>query len=245
MLFRVKLYAIAALAFFAIAALFYGAVNAPFLRASEMNISGANRVGRELIINQLQQKKLSSMLNRFLGFNNILIWNEGEVGLNNSLIAAAMVARNWSERKVAIAVTEKKNFAIWCGDERICAFIDDQGYALERSPGGAGGLIAVINSPDTTPKIGARVLAEEEFMKLKSILDILETAKISTRYISYDHKKLELTAKTGDATEMYFSLRFDPAFTASALAGVKNKIALSRLEYIDLRIENKIFYKPR
>ncbi|MBI3638427.1 hypothetical protein HY227_01640, partial [Candidatus Wolfebacteria bacterium] len=43
---------------------------------------------------------------------------------------------------------------------------------------------------------------------------------------------------------VYFSLRTDPIFGLSAIESLK-KIGLQKLEYIDLRVENRAYYKLR
>jgi len=44
--------------------------------------------------------------------------------------------------------------------------------------------------------------------------------------------------------KIYFSLRFDPGFGLSAIESLKST-GLDKIDYIDLRVENRAYYKAK
>ncbi|MFA5172911.1 MAG: hypothetical protein WC435_00705 [Candidatus Paceibacterota bacterium] len=160
-------------------------------------------------------------------------------------VKEAQVIKSFFKREVLIEIKEREPFALWCflkeGIED-CRWFDKEGFVFMDSPLTKGVFIKSIKG-DKEVEIGNFVMAEDLFKNLKEILNIFERSDISvSRFETGDLKNEELTAYVG-TLPIFFSLRIDPKFTEKALETLKTKF--SGLAYIDLRSENKVFYKNK
>ena len=157
---------------------------------------------------------------------------------------SATVAKSYLRKTVSISVTERQPFAIWCfpEGESHCVWFDETGYALMPAPHVSGFLINVIDG-DHAVKPGETIMEDRLFTNMHRILTVINELSLPVHESSIaDIKNEELTAVVSEyAFPVQFSLRYDPGFTKQAL--IKLEPDFSRLVYIDLRSENRAFYK--
>lgn len=129
-----------------------------------------------------------------------------------------------------------------------CGWFDKIGILFSEAPFIKGNLINKIDDFSYRDlKIGDRILEEKFFNNLIKIFGILEKSDLKINSIKLE--KLEFQEIIADKEEnfspkIYFSLRIDPDFGLSALESLKN-FGLEKIEYIDLRIMNRAYYKIR
>ena len=80
---------------------------------------------------------------------------------------------------------------------------------------------------------------KEIVLKILQVFEITDIPVLRFQLESMENQ--ELTAMTEGGVKIYFSLRFDPAFTVESLQSLKDQLPI--LEHIDFRSENKVFYK--
>ena len=222
---------------FILSAVFY----LPWLHFKKINITGNLHIQESELFRKLIIANLSNPFAKYLGYTNMLIWNN--TNIKEPLIKKITIQRNWLERSINIKVEEQERYAVWCL-ESACFWITDQGQILEKAPQSEGQLMKIVNSNQKiNPKPGENILLAEEFFYLKIILDKINNLNISILSINYNAQTLELTIKTSTGPRLLFSLYFNPLLTISALEEIMSKQKLGSMEYIDLRIENKIYYK--
>lgn len=153
---------------------------------------------------------------------------------------------NFFEKKVIFLVKERNKFALWCKKDREeCFWFDEEGIAFLEAPVVEGELIfKVIDYSENEVRKGEKVLTDKDYLKnLISVFDFLNKAGIPLRTLEL--KDLSLaeisTQKLSNFPQIRFSLRHSPFFALEAIERIKN--IFPRLEYIDLTVENKIFYK--
>lgn len=160
-------------------------------------------------------------------------------------IREATVLKNFFSRDVVIEVKERTPFALWCfGGEnsKTCRWFDETGFVFMNSPSTKGAFIKSVLS-DREVKVGEYVFNETIFKNFKDILEIFDGINVSpSRFETGDSKNEELTAFV-DNLPIFFNLRLNQEFTKEALISLKSKF--SGLVYIDLRSENKAFYKNK
>lgn len=131
-----------------------------------------------------------------------------------------------------------------------CFYIDDQGVAYERAPDITGTLILRIHMDTERSLLGTKVFDQHRIDRLQYILMTMEQAtndrivgvEISSKVPS------ELRLKTGTGYQLYVNWDDDLQGVKKILERVMNeeiKDKRKKLEYVDLRFGNKVFYKMR
>ncbi len=213
----------------------------PWLHFKKIIISGNSHIDEKIIIQKLIAINLNGILSKYLGYDNMLIWNK--TNISDPLIDNLTIERHWLDRTMEVRGEEKKRYAVWCL-KIDCFWITENGQVLEKAPQSQGQLVNIINSnQDINIKIGDQVLSIKEFSYLKNIIDSLSNLNISIENIDYDIQTLELTVKTDAGQKLLFSLHFDPSLIISTIGEVISKKETQQTKYIDFRTENKVYYK--
>lgn len=146
-----------------------------------------------------------------------------------------------------ISITERGLFGIFCG-EANCAYVDKTGFAYESSPSSSGSLIVKIKSDLSEVKIGSQAL-DPLLMERIIFLEQGTERVIGSRVLRYElSSKLprEIRVLTSEGFKIYFNRDDDFENVFRVLKTVLEeeiKEKQAQLEYIDLRLGNKVFYK--
>lgn len=186
-----------------------------------------------------------SKISSFLGAENILIWKEIGVDflLKYPQIEKIEIEKDYSKRILKINLVKKGKRGAWCVPSG-CFWFDQKGALFAEAPIMEGGLILTVNDfSGRELKIGDSVLPENFFGNFFKIIGFLEKNGLAAKNLKLnDLSSQEITAESGDGPQIRFSLRNDPAFAEAAIQSLK-EIGLKNIEYIDLRVENKAYYK--
>jgi hypothetical protein len=183
----------------------------------------------------------------FLGENNILIWNNnvGNFLKQNPQIINLSVEKNYFDREVKINFQKREQFGVWCQREE-CWWFDKNGVAFEHAPKTEGEMIYKVDDfSERQLTIGDKVIKEDLFVNLLRIFNILEQSDLNVRTLQIKDLSLQeaiIEPANVLMPKIYFSLRFDPAFTMPAIQAIK-EYGLSKIEYVDFRVENRAYYK--
>ena len=75
------------------------------------------------------------------------------------------------------------------------------------------------------------------------IFEILEKSGLKIKSLKLEDIALQEII-TDSSPKIYFSLRIEPNFALAALQSLEN-IGFEKMEYIDLRVENRAYYKMK
>jgi len=129
-----------------------------------------------------------------------------------------------------------------------CWWFDKNGILFEEAPLSEGNLINKVDDfSERALKIGEPALEERLFSNLIKIFEVLEKSDLKIKSLRLEKLELqEIVANplNNSFPKIYFSLRIDPKFAIAALESLKN-LGLERIEYIDLRVENRAYYKMK
>lgn len=241
---RIKFYFIGGGAALLIVAFIYILLFSPVFKIRAFNVSGKEFHTDEEIILMVNPLVLNTKFKIFLGPGNLMAWNISRPDISKTALAEAVIDRDWIRQSVNIKVRERERLAIWCDAISECDWIDDGGMATEKAPQTEGSLIIAIYDNSATRIIrGARVLEDRFIGNLISIIKAIAAMKLPIEKITYDARLQEIQVKNYSGPDLFFSIRFDPAQNIASLRTLKEKVDLNKIAYIDLRVENRLYYK--
>ncbi|MBP9771601.1 MAG: hypothetical protein KBD16_01615 [Candidatus Pacebacteria bacterium] len=161
---------------------------------------------------------------------------------------------------LVVTSTERKPKAIWCGGGestgRSCYYLDQNALAFSLAPKLSGGTFVTFSRPFPERVIGKNLLPTGEFHTLRDFIDSLIALGFHTERVTWKDDAIELFVRAELEDENTGSLILRIPLTApydlafSNLASViktstsdEQPLTVSDIEYIDLRFENKVFYK--
>ena len=145
-------------------------------------------------------------------------------------------------------ITERKPIATWCNGISICYFMDSNSTIFSLAPDFSGdayfkyyGLISAENP------IGMQYLASTtEFISITQFVEKIKNLSLKPTYMIAENKG-EFTLVLSSGGKIYFDTKLSPIKTADNLTALLQTPVLSqnlyKLDYIDLRFGNKLFYK--
>lgn len=130
-------------------------------------------------------------------------------------------------------------------DNRACWWFDSSGIIFQKAIGVEGNLIAALN--DYSQKnIGpnSKILPDEFIPNIFSIFRAVSASGLSVKETRLNDLALqEIEVDTYDGLKIYFSLRFSADNVPEVIKSLKEKITFGNLQYIDFRVENRVYYK--
>ena len=133
-------------------------------------------------------------------------------------------------------------------NETSCWWIDKKGVVLAEAPFLEGNLINKIGDySERQLKIGEVVLKNNLFDNLVEIFNVLNESSLKAKSLKIEDIELEevvVDPLNNFFPIIYFSLRNSPNFSLAAFEYL-NGIGLKNVQYIDLRVENRVYYKLR
>lgn len=227
------------------------AIYSGIFKVQEINVIGATYVAPDDVREFLKLHVAQGSVTRFLGSENIFAWPGGFS--ENSLrdlpaVASLDIQKNYVNRSVDVKVTERKRVGIWCfarTNPQRCFWFDANGALFMPSYSAEGNLTFLLTDHSREPLLlGEKVLEPRFLPNLLSIFSALKSVHLSIRDVRLnDLDREEIEAYAYEGPKLLFSLRFPVAGVPDTIAAVEKITALSKLQYIDFRVENKVYYK--
>lgn len=241
---RVKWYLITTTVFAVIIFAYYVVVLSPVFKI-DVRVKGLKRLTKAEVLENVKTDLFKNTVARFLGIRNYFSWPD-DFSLQNPKIAELNLDKSWLRKRIILSIKERDLEGIWCFEKsNPCFWFDQDGVLFKTAQNTEGYLITKITS-DVKPRppiLGAKVVPNEWFSRIKTILNFFEREKIKT----FNNKVLtslhEFRTKTADGVEIRFSLRFDPESALAAVKTLKEKGELTNAVYVDLTVENRVYVK--
>lgn len=175
------------------------------------------------------------------------------INISNFGLGSVDIKKDFFRRVLTIDVKERVRYGVLCNEKSIspdmtdqktrCFWFDEGGILFAEAPKVDGILIPQIRDFSSRQiKIGDQLLEERFTSNVLKIFEIFKKSDIAIKGLKIkDITKQEVEAELLDGPVVYFSMRFDPAFAFSVLESLKTK--MNGLSHIDLRSENKVFYR--
>ena len=226
-------------------------VRSNLFKVRDINIIGATYIASDDIREFLKLHVAQGPVTSLLGSENIFAWPDGfsENNLRDlPAVSSLQIKKNYFGHSVSVTITERKRLGIWCFaevDPEQCFWFDANGTLFMPGYSAEGNLIPVLDDHSRKPlALGENVLEARFLPNLISIFSALKSIRLSIREVRLnDLGREEIEADTNDGLKLLFSLRFPAAGVPDAIAAVQKITPLSQLQYIDFRVENKVYYK--
>lgn len=250
MVFKIKIYSSLTLLFFLIIGIVYVIIYSPLFQIKNINsgvlkgeVRDFDKIISDLKLFFVTRSKTSSIL----GASNILVWkNQTEDFLKyQPLIDNLVIDKNYSNRTININIDSKQKFGIFCSSAE-CWWFDGKGMIFKESSQAEGEIIYKINDfSERKLKIGEMILTQKLFDNVIKIFKALEEAELNIKTLNIsDFELQEAYIESASIPRIYFSLRFAPDFNNEIFKDLR-KTGFQNIEYIDFRVENRIYYKTK
>lgn len=265
-----KVFLVVLIVLIVLGGLSYLVIYSPVFKIKQIKISGIERFNENEIIFQVKSFVANqSGFNKFLGPDNILSWFKGVGNLNKNypIFENFVIKKSLLNRIIEITVKERERFGAWCpsplkdnssveastGASQFskgggCFWFDKNGLVFDEAPYTEGFLINKVNDySGRTLKAGDLVLPDNFFQNFLKVYTVFDKVGLKANNLSLnnlDSQEIILEA-SDNLPKIYFSLRFDPNFSISGLNSLKQDPGLDKLSYIDLRTENRVYYKQK
>jgi len=204
----------------------------PIFQIESINVDGA-----ELI----DPTKISGPVS-----GNILFWKPPVLIDEIPQLASLAFEKDIANNSISINVKEREKSIIWCLEPRNeCFWADESGFIFTNAPSPDGVfLISVVRDyTERDLNIGDNVLPQELFVNLDSTIRLLSSVDIPIDELRINDLKFkEATGFVSGGPEIYFSLLVDPSFGKNVLEALSTSPEWGRVQYIDLRVENRAYY---
>ncbi|MDO8529727.1 MAG: FtsQ-type POTRA domain-containing protein [bacterium] len=227
----------------------------PFLEVNRIFIEGNSELNRDEIQNNIQQS-IQGKYFKFIPKNNLILASSKKIRnnlLNDFKKISEVEVKKVFPGGIDVKIKERKSLLVWCS-AGPCYIIDEEGFAytgadFESEEIKQNNLVILTDTSAKPVIMGEKVLTSDYIQFVSRVRNELEKQteiKIG-EYQTGSRMAEEVKVKTEAGWEIYFSSNLPLEESIRTLitflekeAGVKTT---NNLEYIDLRAENKVYYK--
>lgn len=248
--FSIFLFYFASLSFFGV--LFYIIFFSPFVAISKIIVNGNNNNFEEIIIEEINR----NISGKYLGIvqkNNIILISRGKlekkIKEKFKQIRSVKIKRKFPSA-LEVRIKEREFKMIFC-EKNNCFKLDEEGYFWEVAPEGENySKLKLITEDEKDFFLGERILETEYINYIQEMKFFLEEdlkLEIENEFRTKTLVSRDVRIKTKEGWEIYYNTAIDLEKENNMLKVVLNnkieKEKRTELEYVDLRIDNKVYYK--
>jgi hypothetical protein len=246
--------------------------HSPVFRVDNVVVQGNSVVASSSVVALAEMSAMpgDDIFRSALTFSNMLLWPatipQRELQMIPQL-ASASVAKDLFSHTITITVTERTPFGIWCfsappsapavtvsasstvgvaaNANARCYWFDNTGTIFEKAGETQGDLIFTAYDRAQSPRgLNQKVLADEFLPNFISIMEVLRESGLAVQAIELNDLSLqEMDVLTANGPTIYFSLQFPADAYLPVIQNLMLQSNFSKLQYVDCRTENRLFYK--
>ena len=225
----------------------------PALSVQTVNVEGAQEV-KPLALKSYLQQATAQPAFYFFSRQNIGTYPaaamEQELLFEFPELQSATIDRKFFKRAVEVRITEREPYVVWCVQQEgsNCYFVDADGFiygVIERDEK-ASSLVRVFGGVSLgarTTALRARIVPEY-FLSLRDFVAELKRQDLQVQTIVLEENDAHLTIEPG--WELRIALTTDLGAVAFNLTAILDDAEFQNKEeinYIDMRFDNRVFYK--
>ncbi len=222
----------------------------PSIRIDTVIISG-NELLEEEEMKDFIEEQIKGKIWRMYPRDNIFLVRksrlEKQVRAAHPRIEEVEISRT-ALNELTVTLEERDPFALWCDTlNPSCLFIDDQGFAFASAPDFSAAVFLIFKRSEGGISIGSHITSLEDFIALRTFIDAIKQYDLMTTEVFLTGTDATLTLRGGGS--IYLALPTLPrAFTNFVAILEDNELTIRdagglSVEYVDLRFDNKVFYK--
>jgi hypothetical protein len=222
-----------------------------FLKVNEFKVEGTRAVDKNTLFALFASEIIKNQSWRALfGQDNLIFWlgaKSASVKERIPLLAELALRTNIWEQRVEVNARERQFNGIWCFSERRQCFVfDKDGVTFSLAPTAEGALLLKItDESERSINLGQSVLPERGW--LAGVFTILEIIKKEGMAIA-DIRVKELGLREWEIViaggpRLIFNFEYMSGNLAEILKNLRGQLNFSKLQYIDLRVPGRIYYK--
>ena len=151
--------------------------------------------------------------------------------------------------KLVVSASEREPFALYCVESENCFFLDESGFIFAKAPLFSEGVYFIYKDDEPLAEpMGQRFLLENDFRGLQKFLDNLPHLGIEAEILEMGSNEYRAVLKSG--AKILWKRDAEPGLIYSNLeaflsneAIISEKDFLEKIEHLDLRTEDKVFWK--
>lgn len=206
----------------------------PPLHIKKITVTGVSPVEGAAIIHEIAARYISPYRAGIFDFDHILSWPSGDVTLQYSGLERTTVRKDLLHRTLNIVVQPREPYGQWC-TPKTCYLFDLSGIIFTPMHDTQTATAIII----TADNLAHTLISPHLIIAIKYLKENFSNIK----KIEWHGEDLELTAYFAAGPTLYFDTRFDSTANLRALTELRHRPIFSKLSYVDLRVENRLFYK--
>ncbi|MBX4195422.1 FtsQ-type POTRA domain-containing protein [Candidatus Parcubacteria bacterium] len=225
------------------------------LQIRSVSLEG-NQVTKEDDIRRIVTESLDGKYLWIIPKSSSLLFQRSTIerGLLAALPRLASADASLSDTKtLRVAVTERTPYALYCSDisnaenPAECFFLDETGYIFSEAPDFSGGVYMVYAAdPPFDPPLRRRFLPDQSFKNLDKFARDLVKLRLEPLVVVRKHDEYDALLRSGPVLK--WKSGQDLEHLALDLEAFLNESKMkagdiSKLQYLDLRFDNKVFYR--
>lgn len=147
----------------------------------------------------------------------------------------------------ALRSFKRTTFGVLCaglaGEAGDCFVFDEDGVVFNGARTVVGEIVRVSDHSEAVPQIGSRVIDADSWRNIYPIIRFARDGGFNVADFILKRGEREIDIVLTDGPVLRFSYEFDPTQHLRALPAFREKVSFDSLEYLDMRVEGKIFYK--
>ena len=236
--------------------LIYG-FNTDILKIQNVVVHG----GQEYVNKDVQrnvEKTLAGVYAGVLSKQNILFYPKNQIRKDvlddfPRLKDISIELDPFRDQVLKLKISERVENGIWCrkqGEELDCYFIDEDGYVFAPAPTYSDGVVFSYYGYIEGEPVGSQYIESNILQNIKILIsaiknnpDLESLQPIGFEYLASNEYKLLFQ----DGGYMLFNDTYgiEYAYDNLVVSMATENVELDKIEYIDIRIPNKVFYKHR
>jgi hypothetical protein len=146
-----------------------------------------------------------------------------------------------------VEITERKAVSVICSTASSCYYLDAKGFAFASAPTFEGSAFLKIKTFETSLSEGTTAIPHGELERIIATVEVFKSQGITVQYVSFESADQMNIITTGDTA--FIVQRQDMTSIIQerlqALLSSRPEVKQGGYEYVDLRIESKIFLKNK
>lgn len=222
-----------------------------WFKIKSVEVAG-NSVEASQNISDITKAQISGNYLYFIPKSNFLLYPRRALKselLNNFKRLVAVDVSYEGNNTLLVDVEERKPLWLWCV-EQDCYFMDKNGYIFAKAPNFSGNVYLRASgglNNEGGEVVGSKFAGNWNFEELKAFIEaIKEKGFVPVGIVITAERDAELLLKNGEVIKLSPTKSLSAAHTDLENALASGLISTEvPLQYIDLRFENKIFYKAK